>query len=266
MRVAWTMAGALLGAARPCVRRMAQRRSATRRRRLGLAAAALSARHRPAGAASCGPDAVHRRWPLPVPGRWRASLTAPPGRRSSKASNEFGAGAALAARAGGRPRRGGGRWRPASTTPPTRIEAAGEQRTSSLLANASHELRSPLARLKHGAVDAWRTPGSPPSASAWTARCAAQHQAELDALVDEVLLASRLDAAVPSRSIALPLELVSLCRRAEAAQRGRRTAGDMTRELAGGRPTSGLLRRALRNLLENALRYGVEPSRQRVSV
>jgi signal transduction histidine kinase len=74
--------------------------------------------------------------------------------------------------------------------------------------------------------------------------------AELDALVEEVLLASRLDAA-PSPERNERVELLAM-----AAEEGARVDAAI-----GGTPASvvgedRLLRRALRNLLENARRYG----------
>jgi signal transduction histidine kinase len=57
----------------------------------------------------------------------------------------------------------------------------------SLLAGASHELRSPLARLRVG-IEMFKTAPGPALAAELD-----RNLAELDALVDEVLLASRLD-------------------------------------------------------------------------
>ena len=116
----------------------------------------------------------------------------------------------------------------------------------SLLANASHELRSPLARLKM-------------AVSMFDHADPAQHEElrreidrdirELDELVEEVLLASRLDA----RSDMQP-ELVDLLGLLveEAARVGAEAGGEEVQVLGEER----LLRRALRNLLENARRYG----------
>jgi signal transduction histidine kinase len=75
--------------------------------------------------------------------------------------------------------------------------------------------------------------------------------AELDALVEEVLLASRLDAAHDGLHRD-PVDLLAVA--AEEASRV-----DATVESAGTVVVTGderLLRRALRNLLENARRYG----------
>lgn len=120
----------------------------------------------------------------------------------------------------------------------------------SLLANASHELRSPLARLKM-AVSMLETAGP-------AQRDALRHEIdvdirELDALVEEVLLASRLDAQV---ALAFePVEIDSLL--AEEAARVQAVV-DVTPAALGVqvRGDERLLRRALRNLLENGRRYG----------
>ncbi|HSW03708.1 sensor histidine kinase [Aquabacterium sp.] len=117
----------------------------------------------------------------------------------------------------------------------------------SLLANASHELRSPLARLKM-AVALYADAGD-------TSRPALRKEidanvAELDALVEEVLLASRLDA---SQALDREDQIDLLGVAAEEAARVGAQAGGEAVLLHG---SERLLRRALRNLLENARRYG----------
>lgn len=129
-----------------------------------------------------------------------------------------------------------------------RIEAL-VRANQSLLANASHELRSPLTRLKMAVS---MLDGADAAQRARLQREIDTDIAELDALVEEVLLASRLDA----RSLEVAREPVDL--RALAAEEAARV--DAT--LADDSPTlvvagdERLLRRALRNLLENARRYG----------
>ncbi|MBP7132677.1 MAG: HAMP domain-containing histidine kinase [Aquabacterium sp.] len=120
----------------------------------------------------------------------------------------------------------------------------------SLLANASHELRSPLARLKM-AVSIMAD--LPPERAAQIKEEIHQDIRELDALVEEVLLASRIDARHDiDRG---PVDLVGL-----VAEEASRVGAEV--EIEVGFPTqpySGddrLLRRAARNLLENARRYG----------
>ncbi|MDE2369724.1 MAG: HAMP domain-containing histidine kinase [Burkholderiales bacterium] len=117
----------------------------------------------------------------------------------------------------------------------------------SLLANASHELRSPLARLKM-AVTMMDEAG--PDQRARLRAEIDTDISELDALVEEVLLASRLDA--PTVALAQdPVDLLAMS--AEEAARVQATASGDHVQLRG---EERLLRRAVRNLLENARRYG----------
>jgi signal transduction histidine kinase len=117
----------------------------------------------------------------------------------------------------------------------------------SLLANASHELRSPLARLKMAVAMLPQADG----AQRDTLRREAQANiAELDALVEEVLLASRLDAGAWTLKRE-SVELLALA--AEEAARVDAQVSGVPCTLSGD---ERLLRRALRNLLENARRYG----------
>lgn len=122
----------------------------------------------------------------------------------------------------------------------------------SLLANASHELRSPLARLKM-AVSIMAD--MPPERVAQLKEEIHQDIAELDALVEEVLLASRLDATTEmSRQ---PVDLLGMVTE-EASRVGAEVdiPPDVGRSLQPYMGEERLLRRAVRNLLENAKRYG----------
>ena len=117
----------------------------------------------------------------------------------------------------------------------------------SLLANASHELRSPLARLKM-AVSLMDS-ATPESRAALRQEIESNIR-ELDALVEEVLLASRLDAAKAlDRRDAV--DLLAL-----AAEEGARVDAEIEGRSVVVHGDERLLRRALRNLLENARRYG----------
>jgi signal transduction histidine kinase len=122
-----------------------------------------------------------------------------------------------------------------------RIEQlVGAQRR--LLANASHELRTPLARLRVAADLLDGEAGAKDEV--------ARSVGELDALVEEILVASRLEAGAPEE----PFEEVDLTALAaeECARAGTALSGDVV--TVNGSPR--LLRRMLRNLLENAKRHG----------
>lgn len=150
-----------------------------------------------------------------------------------------------------------------------RIETLMESHKS-LLANASHELRSPLARIRMGLELLAPTPGT--DASARRASPASRQKDEilrsineLDQLIDEILLASRLDTRQADAEPFETLDLTGLaaeeCARVNAelhaellSETGKGKAGaDHSLMLQG---SARLLRRLIRNLLENARRYG----------
>jgi signal transduction histidine kinase len=119
----------------------------------------------------------------------------------------------------------------------------------SLLANTSHELRSPLARLKMAVAMLDETP---PAQREALRQEIGTNIAELDALVEEVLLASRLDAS-PTLERHDAVDLLAL-----AAEEGARVQAGVHGADLRVAGDERLLRRALRNLLENARRYGGE--------
>lgn len=131
----------------------------------------------------------------------------------------------------------------------TRIESL-LQANKRLLANASHELRSPLARLRM-AVSMLDDAG--PEQRATLRREIDVNIGELDALVEEVLLASRLDAGATELRHD-EVDLLGL-----AAEEGARVETDAQGDAVTLRGDERLVRRALRNLLENARRYGGGP-------
>ncbi|MDE2605661.1 MAG: HAMP domain-containing protein [Burkholderiales bacterium] len=122
----------------------------------------------------------------------------------------------------------------------------------SLLANASHELRSPLARIRMG-LELMDPEPSPRSRDEIT-----RNIAELDQLIDEILLASRLDAREADMGSVEPVDLTGL-----AAEECARTGADLDEAESGQAVVvpgvAKLLRRAIRNLLENGRRYSSGP-------
>jgi signal transduction histidine kinase len=122
----------------------------------------------------------------------------------------------------------------------------------SLLANASHELRSPMARIRMGLelMDVANADMRQRSREEIL-----RNMAELDQLIDEILLASRLDAKDADMGTIEAVDLVGLCAE-ECARVGALLdvpEGLQSLEVPG---VAKLLRRMVRNLLENARRYG----------
>ena len=119
----------------------------------------------------------------------------------------------------------------------------------SLLANASHELRSPLTRIRMGL----ELMGAPSSATFKNE--ISRNIAELDQLIEEILLASRLDAREADLGTIESVDLIGLL-----AEECARADSELDVQVVGVSelPVQGvakLLRRVVRNLLENARRH-----------
>lgn len=130
----------------------------------------------------------------------------------------------------------------------------------SLLANASHELRTPLARIRL-ALELSKDNFEEKRRAGLE-----QDIAELDQLIDEILLASRLDMADVAhdrggvQSEVEQLDLLALA----AEECSRYDEAELEGESATVNGEARLLRRLLRNLLENARRHGAPPTRMHV--
>lgn len=118
----------------------------------------------------------------------------------------------------------------------------------SLLANTSHELRTPLARIRMGVERLGDGVG--PQAREELAR----NIHELDELIDEILLMSRLESQSNVSFTPEPVDLVGL-----AAEECARADADL-QPPAAPLPMLDLdpklMRRLIRNLLDNARKYG----------
>ena len=128
---------------------------------------------------------------------------------------------------------------------------AGRER---LMAELSHELRSPLARLQAATVLAAQRPGASPAETARVER----EILRMDRVIGDLLRYSRLGAAgtVARRLVRLDGLVADLCRDEEVEARARhcelqvRTGEEL---LVVGDPE--LLRSAFENILRNAIRY-----------
>jgi len=125
-------------------------------------------------------------------------------------------------------------------------ELIGAHKT--LLANVSHELRTPLARIRMG-VEFLKS-----GADVTRSRDLERDIAELDAMIEEILLASRLDA-VAHDDVMEDVDLLALV----AEECARYPAVELDGDPVTLKGDARLLRRLIRNLLENAHRHGVPP-------
>ena len=124
----------------------------------------------------------------------------------------------------------------------------------SLLANASHELRSPLTRIKMGLE---LLHGSQSEASIQRLKDEISRNInELDQLIAEILLASQLDSAQADVGSFETVDLTGLAAEECAKSGAELRVLSETAIVVSGVPK--LLRRLMRNLLENANRYATK--------
>jgi signal transduction histidine kinase len=118
-----------------------------------------------------------------------------------------------------------------------------------LLANASHELRTPLSRIRLG-IELMEAKPDPKYAADLK-----RDIAELDGLIDEILLASKIEA-IGTLQTSEEVDLLAL-----AAEECARYDCELKGEPVTIHGDPRLLRRMIRNLLENAERHGKPPVR-----
>ena len=135
-------------------------------------------------------------------------------------------------------------------TAASRIEAlVGSHK--SLLANASHELRSPLTRIKMGLE---LLNGSQSETAVTRLKDEINRNInELDQLIAEILLASRLDSAQADVGTFETVDLTGLA--AEECAKSGAELRVLSESVIAVQGVPKLLRRLMRNLLENANRY-----------
>jgi signal transduction histidine kinase len=122
-----------------------------------------------------------------------------------------------------------------------------------LLANVSHELRTPLSRLRLTA-ELLKEVADPKRKADLE-----KDVTEIDALIEQILLSSRLDA-VRELDVREDVDLLALA----AEEIARCTQSDITGEPVIVQGDPALLRRMIRNLIENAQQHGLPPVEVRV--
>jgi signal transduction histidine kinase len=122
-----------------------------------------------------------------------------------------------------------------------------------LLANVSHELRTPLSRLRLTA-ELLKEVADPKRKADLE-----KDVTEIDGLIEQILLSSRLDA-VRELEVREDVDLLALA----AEESARCAESDVTGEPVVVRGDPALLRRMIRNLIENARLHGTPPVEVRV--
>ena len=117
-----------------------------------------------------------------------------------------------------------------------------------LLANASHELRTPLTRIRMG-VELLKADADPGRKADLE-----RDIAEIDELIEGILLSSRIDA-LSEPELTEDVDLLAFAAEEGARYEGCSVSGEPV--IVRGNPA--LLRRLMRNLVENALRHGKAP-------
>ncbi|MEQ8770173.1 MAG: ATP-binding protein [Phycisphaerales bacterium] len=146
--------------------------------------------------------------------------------------------------------------------------AAAVQLKTDFAANASHELRTPIAAIK-GAADTMVAAEDDPEMTARLRNMIIQHVGRLEEMVDDLLDLSRLEAA-EGRPPSAPLAMSELAGRLDelfagpCADRRLRLTFDLDPALERMVIDATLLELALRNLVDNAIKFAREGTEVRV--
>lgn len=146
--------------------------------------------------------------------------------------------------------------------------ATAVQLKSDFAANASHELRTPIAAIR-GAVETMQTAEDDPEMTARLREMIAQHVARLEEMVADLLDLSRLESQ-ETRSATGPLACSSLAARLSdlfarpCAERRVRLEFDLDPALEDMVIDQHLLELVLRNLIDNAVKFAREGTPVRV--
>jgi signal transduction histidine kinase len=132
-----------------------------------------------------------------------------------------------------------------------RLESSA-RRQQQFVADASHELRTPLARMRAELEVDERTPETADVAA--TRRSQLDEIADLQRLIDDLLVLARGDAGVPLRTELVDLDDIVL---EEVRAAGRTTIEIDVARVSGAQVVGNAveLRRVVRNLVDNALRH-----------
>jgi two-component system phosphate regulon sensor histidine kinase PhoR len=151
----------------------------------------------------------------------------------------------------------------------TELDHAAQLKTD-FVANASHELRTPVAAIR-GAAETLRTAlTDDPAMAARVSDMIVTHSARLEELLRDLLDLSRLESP-DQRAVVGPVDLAGVRRELEALfepacrARGLRLVFDLDDDLLHIRTDRKLLLLILRNLVENAVKFAFDRTEVRIT-
>lgn len=147
--------------------------------------------------------------------------------------------------------------------------AQAESMRRDFSANVSHEMKTPLQVIS-GYAELMENGLVPPEDVPRFAGLIYQESQAMRALINDVLILSRLDELPPDAAAAAPVEVLGVARRAADRLAKLAEERDVSVEVAGAPTTvagnEGLMEQMLYNLIENAIRYNEPGGQVRVEV